>query len=260
MRWMEYAWADVGIKEIEGPDAEPQILAYFHEVGRTDVTSDEVAWCAAYTLACLSRAGVSIEAVPLAERLMARSVLKIGTPIDGPRVGATVTLKRGPPPFGHTGFVTGWTETHVHVLSGNQGNSVSEQWFPREDVLGYRWPAPAAKPEELAKQGSRTVQTARQVQHDGWRSVIAELFGQGTRHAGEATTAGDAARVVQETHGLAAAATDFLVFAWGALPLMFTAASIYFALRMVYHAGWISWFRAEDHNTGKSVAGGTDVG
>jgi uncharacterized protein (TIGR02594 family) len=105
MRWMEIAWADLGIKETAGPEATPAIVAYFDAAGRPDITSDETPWCAAFVNACLSRAGVSIAAIPQGERTLARSCLKQGTKIDEPRVGAVAVFTRGEPWQGHTGFV-----------------------------------------------------------------------------------------------------------------------------------------------------------
>jgi hypothetical protein len=38
------------------------------------------------------------------------------------------------------GFLEDWDDGRVKLLGGNQGDAVSEAWFPMERVLGYRVP------------------------------------------------------------------------------------------------------------------------
>ena len=56
-RWMAEAWRMLGKKEMRGEADNEEIVGLFRDVGRADVTSDEVPWCAAYVGACLKRAG-----------------------------------------------------------------------------------------------------------------------------------------------------------------------------------------------------------
>ena len=42
MRHMVIAFAQVGVRETPGPIANDDILQYFRDVGRSDITSDEV--------------------------------------------------------------------------------------------------------------------------------------------------------------------------------------------------------------------------
>lgn len=161
-RWLEIAWSAQGVHEVAGPGAAPEVLGYFKDVDRSDVTSDEVAWCAAFAGSCLSRGGVLLT-IPRAERLLARSYLNVGTPIDAPRVGCLAVFTRGDPTAatGHVGFVVGITSTHLAILGGNQANAVTVQNFPRACLLGLRWPGATVTPLDLDKVGSRITRAAR---------------------------------------------------------------------------------------------------
>ena len=86
------AWAEQGVAEIEGPDSNPKIVAYFKQAGRGDVTSEDIPWCGAFVGACLAHAGLPLP--PNEDRLLARAYLDIGTPIDEPRTGAIVVFRR----------------------------------------------------------------------------------------------------------------------------------------------------------------------
>lgn len=141
--WMEHAWAHIGVRETKGKAATAEIVAMYAAAGRPDITSDEIHWCSAFVGMCTYKAGLPrlIDiGVPKDEALMARSWLKYGTKLDEPKVGCITVLKRGAPPAGHVGFLTGWGDGYVRVLGGNQSDAVNEARFKESDVLGYRWP------------------------------------------------------------------------------------------------------------------------
>lgn len=141
--WMEHAWAHIGVRETKGKAATAEIVAMYAAAGRPDITSDDVPWCSAFVGKCTADAGLPrlIDiGVPKDDALMARSWLKYGTKLDEPKVGCIVVLKRGAPPAGHVGFLTGWGDGYVRVLGGNQSDAVNEARFKEADVLGYRWP------------------------------------------------------------------------------------------------------------------------
>ena len=107
MKWMEAAWAEEGQAEVPGPAANPHIIQFFADVGLPGIKSDEVANCAAFVGACMKRAGLPLDAIAVEDRALARSYLKIGTPIEEPRVGCVFVMRRGNSSWeGHTGFVT----------------------------------------------------------------------------------------------------------------------------------------------------------
>ena len=98
---------------------------------------DETAWCSAFVNRILQLAGVKGT-----NSAWARSWLDWGRePTDDEfGEGVIVVLERGPS-SGHVGFLEDWQEDRVQILGGNQGDAVSEAWFPMSRVLGYRVPA-----------------------------------------------------------------------------------------------------------------------
>lgn len=145
--WMALAYADLGVREIAGPNDNPVIMAYYVDAGHPEVDHDEVAWCAAFVGAQLERSGVASS-----RSLMARAYLNWGKRCPLQR-GAIAVFRRGRSPiYGHVGFVVGWDSRSVYVLSGNQGNAVSVAPFAHADMLDCRMPVTAGN--------SRTVRAA----------------------------------------------------------------------------------------------------
>lgn len=135
--------------ETSGAKATPEVLAFFAKAGHPEVQSDEVAWCAAFAGACLADAGM-----PNTGSLMARSYLTYGTALDQPKVGAIAVFKRGSDPSqGHVAFVTGWGKGTLRCLGGNQRDSVCEENFRSDNLLGLRWP-PVEPEKALVKSGT----------------------------------------------------------------------------------------------------------
>jgi len=77
----------------------------------------------------------------------ARSFLKYGKPVDGPRVGAIVVFSRGGNgESGHVGIVRGTDgDGNPIVISGNHGKKVAESVYKKEKVLGYFLPPNSEK-------------------------------------------------------------------------------------------------------------------
>lgn len=140
----EIAQRFVGIKEVPGSTANPQILAML----KLDVTwpgDDSVPWCSGFInyVAWLLR-------LPRSKSLLARSWLTIGEVIELEIAEAgfdVVIFKRGganqPGPHvidapGHVGFFAGIEGKNVLVLGGNQGDSVSIGSYPKSRLLGVR--------------------------------------------------------------------------------------------------------------------------
>jgi uncharacterized protein (TIGR02594 family) len=95
-------------------------------------------WCADFMNFILGQTGQSGTG-----SRAARSFLKYGKPLDGPRVGAIVVLMRngGHSESGHVGIVRGTDgDGNPVVISGNHGNKVSESIYKKEKVLGYFMP------------------------------------------------------------------------------------------------------------------------
>jgi uncharacterized protein (TIGR02594 family) len=97
---------------------------------------DETPWCAAFVGWCLERAGV-----PGTGKANARSYLDWGGPLMKPRPGCIVVFSRGGNQAqGHVGFALREMAGRIDVLGGNQGDAVSIQRYPRDRLLGWRWP------------------------------------------------------------------------------------------------------------------------
>jgi uncharacterized protein (TIGR02594 family) len=134
----------IGIKEVPGAKDNPQILSMLKLDGEWP-EHDEVPWCSAFVnyVAWLLR-------LPRSKSLRARSWLEVGTPVAASlaQIGQDVViLKRGageqPGPEviaapGHVGFFAGNLGSYVHLLSGNQSDSVSVQRFDHDRILGVR--------------------------------------------------------------------------------------------------------------------------
>lgn len=139
-RWVEIAIRELvaGVHEIAGEAHSLRVLDY-HQTTNLKASDDETAWCAAFAEFCLRQSFIKGTG-----RAHARSYLEWGQEIAEPRVGAIVILWRGEPNGwqGHVGFLLGWSNTHIILIGGNQGNAVSVQSYPIQRLLGYRWPHP----------------------------------------------------------------------------------------------------------------------
>lgn len=133
--WLTAAWAEFGVREVVGSGDAARVVRYFRDAGHAQITNDETPWCAAFVGAMLER--VELEGTG---SLLARSYLKWGLAIDGPRLGAIAVLTRGSDPAaGHVGFYLGASDDKIFLLGGNQGDAVSVAPFARDRLLGYRW-------------------------------------------------------------------------------------------------------------------------
>jgi uncharacterized protein (TIGR02594 family) len=134
----------IGASEVPGIVHNPLILAML-QLDAKWVQDDETAWCSAFVnFICF------FLDFPRTRSLSARSWLQIGQVIklEDAEVGNDIViLKRGkgkqPGPEtisapGHVGFYAGHDKTYVHVLGGNQSNSVSIAKYKVSDILGVR--------------------------------------------------------------------------------------------------------------------------
>lgn len=251
MRWMWKAWEQVGIVETPGAAATPEIVRYFEKVGRADITSDEVPWCAAFVGAMLKEAGVSLM-MPKDERLLARGYLKQGAevPINQPRVGCIAVFKRtSDPRFGHVGFVNGVTDTHIHLLGGNQANSVNVTAYPRRDLIGLRWPEPSATAADLANDGSRIAQASQRQIRDGAKTGVTQLP-PAPKIEPEALT-----QKMTGAKGAVETLEAFVTFGLSKWQWIVGGFAVFWIGRMAYDAWIIRQARLDDHNTGKTAPG-----
>jgi uncharacterized protein (TIGR02594 family) len=134
-RWMTFAIKELGQKEIVGNQHNPRILEY-HKTTSLKANNDETAWCSSFVNWCLKQAFIKGTG-----RANARSWLDWGYPCSDNVLGSIVVMTRGDNPAnGHVGFLAGFDDTSVYILSGNQDNMVKYKKFDRSIVLDYRWP------------------------------------------------------------------------------------------------------------------------
>ena len=144
-QWMVTARKYLGMREIKGPQHNPDIVALWKKMG-APFKDDETPWCGGFVGGVLVEAG--LKAAP--GGAMARNWLKLPKKIERAAVGCVVVFWRGSPQgaSGHVGFVVGQDRSgNLAVLGGNQGDKVSIAFFPKSRVLGYRWPSIAPSPE-----------------------------------------------------------------------------------------------------------------
>ena len=133
----------IGIKEVDGPVSNPQILSML-KLDSKWPKDDAVPWCSAFVnyIAWLLR-------LPRSKSLRARSWLEVGEPIDLENAKLAfdvVIIKRkvddpGPEVIkyqGHVGFFGGSDGWNIHILGGNQSNSVTLNQYDANRLLGIR--------------------------------------------------------------------------------------------------------------------------
>lgn len=263
--WMEIAWQQQGLQETVGDGATSEIVAMFKAVGRAEITSDEVAWCAAFVGACLARSGGvladQVLAIPKERRLLASTYETFGTPVplDQPRVGCIAVIDVGSATGSgrHVTFVSGWTDTTIAGLGGNQRDSVNVSHFRRDKLVALRWPEPPATAASLAAAGSRTVQAAIGQARDSMKAVVALGTGAAAKvavpDAEGVANAGQVLKGFGQVMGDAAVLAKFGTFCVGQWPWVAGTIALYYLARMAWLAGWIKQARLEDHNTGANT-------
>lgn len=135
-RWLSYARAHMGTKEIAGPKHNSKIVDWFKKAGAAWFKDDETPWCGAFAAGCMIEAGIEIPAKGEAVRAKAWAAWGKETP---PRVGAVAVFGRDG--GGHVGFVVGESATNLYILGGNQSNAVNIMPIAKSRLLAFRWPA-----------------------------------------------------------------------------------------------------------------------
>lgn len=134
--WMTVAYGEVGVAPYPIGRSNPRITAY-HAGTNIEGYDDKVSWCSSFVNWSLAQAGIAGTASALA-----RSWLEWGAALDAPVPGCITVLWRDDPNSwkGHVGFYLRDDEELVYLLGGNQLGEVREHCYPKETVLGYRWP------------------------------------------------------------------------------------------------------------------------
>jgi uncharacterized protein (TIGR02594 family) len=134
-----------GVREVAGAKSNPTILGWAKSLGgwvASFFKNDDTPWCGLFVAHVVGKTLPS-EALP-SNPLGALNWLKFGRALTVPTVGAIAVFKR--PGGGHVGLYVGEDATAVHVLGGNQSNTVNVTRVSKDRLQGYRWPLTAAAP------------------------------------------------------------------------------------------------------------------
>lgn len=127
----------LGVEEIPGARHNAEIMAMFSVSGHAWVQDDETPWCAAFVNMVLAQLGI-----PHTGKLTARSYLEWGIPVPLAQAqpGDIVVLWRGSPDAatGHVAMLVRRDGDRVLLRGGNQGNAVTDAWYPVARILGVR--------------------------------------------------------------------------------------------------------------------------
>jgi len=124
-----------GLKEVFGPQHNPEIVKMFHDIGYEWVNDDETPWCSAALSWFCKRLGYERSG-----KLNARSWLEVGEEIIEPELGDVVIFWRGTKDskLGHVGLYINVQKPLVYSLGGNQENMIGINPYALSRVLGYR--------------------------------------------------------------------------------------------------------------------------
>ena len=141
--WMPFALKQQGVKEVDGPKANPQILEYFEAAILTwaiDDSGRDNAWCACFVAWVMKQAEYEIANKAYRAKQWMNDWGE-GKRIDGPIYGAIAvkSLTDG----GHVGFVMGSIPGRpdlLAILGGNQADQVNVTAFARDDFEAFMVP------------------------------------------------------------------------------------------------------------------------
>jgi len=133
--WLEYAYDELGTKEIPGRGSNKRVEQYHSAAGGAGWT-DDVPWCASFVTFVMKKAGYSAPKYPA----RAKSWLNFGKTSTRPVLGAiAVKSRKG---GGHVCFVVGRDKSgkYLYCLGGNQSDAVNIKKYPASVFLDFRVP------------------------------------------------------------------------------------------------------------------------
>jgi uncharacterized protein (TIGR02594 family) len=139
--WLPIATAEAGVRTLAPGLSHPRVALY-HRCTTTPWYDDKASWCSSFANWVFAQVGIAGTG-----QALARSWLAWGEPLSEPRPGCIAVLWRESPESwkGHVGFYLRTVDDRVYLYGGNQLDSVCENSYPVECVLGYRWPNEALK-------------------------------------------------------------------------------------------------------------------
>lgn len=148
--WMTWALKEIGFHEMGVNRGIEKYVDLSKNGSRAELVGEP--WCADF-----SNAALEVSGVRSTRSAMARSYehSEYFVKLAGPAYGAIVVMWRGDPNggSGHVCFYLGESDKGVLGLGGNQSDSVSRAYHPRNRIVGYWWP----KSQPLPKVGKVAV-------------------------------------------------------------------------------------------------------
>lgn len=140
--WLLEARKLDGLKEIPGPQHNPEILALADDSGLGWINDDETAWCATFVGGTLKRAKCKPSGSAAARSYLHWGIDVLDKDLRRIPLGAIVVFSRPPDEWkGHVGYAVGRTERgDIVTLSGNQKNMVRVDPIAGWRLIGARWP------------------------------------------------------------------------------------------------------------------------
>jgi uncharacterized protein (TIGR02594 family) len=177
--WLKLARADLGVCELPGTAANPDIMRAWEYCDYKPPAGDETSWCSAKACEWMERAGQPSTRAP-----NARSWLKWGHELKRPKPGCVAVFWRGSPSSweGHVGLYLGPGKKPgtVQVLGGNQSNAVSIRDYPESQLLGLRWPTTGGNSRTIKAQAAGAVGDTLTIGGVGLAASAPELLQIGT--------------------------------------------------------------------------------
>lgn len=146
--WVKHFASFVGESEIKGPKHNPAIIERF-KAAFLPFRDDETPYCASFLCGILEEVGIRSPRSGMARSFHWK---KWGQVLDGPAVGAVVSMWRGRKAgtSGHCGLVVGRDASdNLMVLGANQKDSINIMPFDTKRVLSYHWPEGFPLPLEI---------------------------------------------------------------------------------------------------------------
>lgn len=166
-RLLDIALTQYGIREIAGPENNPEVLKWFSATDQATAewVNDDTPSCSAFIAWCMEQAGL-----PSTRSVTARSWDKWGELVTEPQPGDLAVYWREAVESwkGHVGIVVKADEKVDWVLGANQDNMVCIKAYDRTRLLCYR-----RHPETMANKIINSVNTT---QMKGWKTIIVAVL------------------------------------------------------------------------------------
>lgn len=135
--WYELAESKMGLHERRDNGL---LSRFLRSDGPTLGDPARLPWCGDFVETCIART-LPDEPLP-SNPYLARNWRKFGFRLGAPSLGAVAVFWRGRRDgiSGHVGFYAGEDATHIHVLGGNQRNSINVMRIGKNRLLGHYWP------------------------------------------------------------------------------------------------------------------------